>query len=150
MMRGVLALGLAGSLLGCANSSHPLESDPDPSTPSAQVIAAVGETFQLRPGEIARVGDRGLLVLFHGVAGDSRCPSKALILCVWEGNAVVETGLTVGNRAWTWHVLNTTVEPKSAVEDGYRVTLVELAPYPETTDPIDPAAYVATYRAERR
>ena len=150
MIRRVLAIGLAGALVGCANGSHPMESQPGPSAPAAQATATLGETFRLRPGEIASVSGDGVLVNFRTVLADSRCPSEALILCVWEGNAEVQTAVKVGSRAWTWHVLNTTLEPKRAAEAGYIVTLVELAPYPRTTDPIDPAAYVATYRVDRR
>lgn len=112
-----------------------------------------GDTFRLRLGDTADVripGATSLVVTLREVAADSRCPSTALVLCVWAGDAEVMTGVATGGGSWSWFTLHTTLDPKSVAFNGYTVTLVELSPYPKTTDPIDPASYVASFRVDAR
>ena len=108
----------------------------------------LGEPFQLRVGEHAVVDAIGLDVRLLEVASDSRCPSNALILCVWEGDAavVVETSAT-GTRALR-HVLHTTLDPKSIVLGTARLTLQMLDPYPEDVTAIPSEEYAATFVVE--
>jgi hypothetical protein len=108
----------------------------------------LGEPFQLRVGERAVVDAIDLDVHFLDVASDSRCPSNALILCVWEGNAaiVVETSPTGGYARR--YVLHTTLDPKSVVLGTVRLTLRVLDPYPEDVTSIPREEYVATFIVE--
>jgi len=127
----------------CASSSDTLLSL-DPA--AAAVTSQVGQTFQLKPGQTARVGSEGLLVGFRGVASDSRCPTD--VQCVWAGDAEARVPVTVGNADWTTLVLHTTLDPHSATFRTYKITLVELKPSPRSTQKIGSNDYVATLRVE--
>jgi hypothetical protein len=112
------------------------------------VTPGLDEPFTLEVGERARVDGANLYLRFLDVASDSRCPSNALILCVWQGDAavVIEIGPLVGDAAVD--TLHTTLEPKSVpVSDGVLV-LQHLAPYPEDVTPIPIGEYVATFVVE--
>ena len=106
----------------------------------------VGQTFQLKPGQTARVGSEGLLVGFRGIASDSRCAVD--VQCVWAGDAEARIPVTVGSAEWTSLALHTTLEPHSATFRNYKITLVELKPAPRSTSRIDSNSYVATLRVE--
>ena len=106
------------------------------------------EPFEAR----VQIGDEILVdglfgVGFEDVTEDSRCPVD--VVCVWQGNAAVVLGLTVGSGPTVPFTVNTGVEPHSAVHGSYRVTLVGLTPAPISTSPIDRDAYEATLRIER-
>jgi hypothetical protein len=127
----------------CASSSDtPLSLDPA----AAAVTSQVGQTFQLKAGQTARVGSEGLLVGFRGVASDSRCAVD--VQCVWAGDAEARVPVTVGRADWTSLSLHTTLEPKTATFRNYKITLVELKPAPRSTQRIDSNDYVATLRVE--
>lgn len=115
-----------------------------PSAPAATLEARQGETFRLRPGQTARVGD--LLVAFRGIAADSRCPAD--VVCVWEGDATARVRVGTDTADLTPFDLHTALEPK-AIEFGARtVTLVKVEPYPYSSSAIDPARYVVTLRVD--
>jgi len=135
---GVVVLAAA-----CASSSDtPLSTDPTEAAGTSQV----GQTFELRPGQTARVGSEGLLVGFRGVASDSRCAVD--VQCVWAGDAEARIPVTVGRADWTSLALHTGLEPKTAAFRNYKITLVELKPAPRSTSRIDNSSYVATLRVE--
>ena len=92
-----------------------------------------------------RVGDE-VTVPKTVVEEDSRCPVD--MVCVWEGNAAVELGLTAGSGPTHLHVLNTALEPKAVDFSGVRVTLVGVAPEPREGQPIPEDEYVVTLRLE--
>jgi hypothetical protein len=106
------------------------------------------EPFEAR----VQIGDEivvdGLFgVGFEDVTEDSRCPVD--VVCVWQGNAAVVLGLTLGSGPTVPFTVNTGVAPQSAVHGSYRVTLVGLVPAPVSTSPIDRDDYEATLRIER-
>jgi hypothetical protein len=70
-------------------------------------------------------------------------------VCVWQGNAAVVLGLTLGDGPTALTTVNTGVDPQSAVHGSYRVTLVGLMPAPVSTSPIDRDDYEAILRVER-
>jgi hypothetical protein len=113
---------------------------------AAAVTSQVGQTFELRAGQTARVGSAGLLVGFRGVASDSRCPVD--VQCVWAGDAETRIPVTVGNADWTTLTLHTGLDPRSASFRNYKITLVDLKPAPRSTQRIDSNSYVATLRVE--
>jgi hypothetical protein len=135
---GIIALAASA----CASSEMPLSSDPS----EAAVVSAVGQTFDLRPGQTARVGNDGLVVGFRGVASDSRCAVD--VQCVWAGDAEVRIPVTASRSDWTSLALHTTLEPKSATFRNYRITVVGLNPAPRSTARIDSNNYVVTLRVE--
>jgi hypothetical protein len=84
---------------------------------------------------------------FDDLTEDSRCPVD--VVCVWQGNAAVVLGLTLGSGPTVPFTVNTGVEPHSAVHGSYRVTLVGVLPAPYSTYPIDRNDYEAILRVER-
>ncbi len=125
----VLALIAAG--VACTTATEPRLSD----------------EFELRVGDHATFTDAGVRVAFLGVSQDSRCPSQ--VMCVWAGDAavLVETAPypgTVSADSRT-DILHTDLDPKSLGLGLFELTLVRLAPYPETPSSISPDDYVATF-----
>ena len=139
-----IVLFVAATLFaGCSPSSRePLSSNPA----EAVVSADRGQTFELQPGQTARVGSGGLLVGFRGVAQDSRCPSD--VACVWAGDALVRVPVTIGRMAWTPLDLHTNVEPRSATFREYTISVVGLRPNPRSGERIPAGNYVVTLRVE--
>jgi len=144
MRIGILTLTAAAlaALAACNGTTT------DASNRSDTVQAAMDAPFRLRPGEIARIGTDGLMIAFRRVDGDSRCPSD--VTCVWSGDATVVLDVTVARAAWTAAPVHTHVEPRAADYRDYRITLVELSPYPVSTRPIAPGDYIAMLEVTRR
>ena len=109
----MLALAIA---VGCTSANGPDLSGTYAVTPD------LDEPFTLKVGERARVDGANLYLRFLDVESDSRCPSNALILCVWEGDAAVEIEIGPLSGAAAVDTLHTTLEPKSVpVGDGVLV-----------------------------
>lgn len=108
----------------------------------------LGEAFDLSVGERARVGDDGLVIGFRGVREDSRCPID--VECVWTGDGAVALSVTLGRSARRTITLHTNLEPRAEAIGDHVLRLVDLAPVPVSTRPIDPDAYVATLVVEHR
>jgi hypothetical protein len=134
LLSGALA---AAALTACDGSSRFL---------AVRLAESVADTtFSLGVGQEAT---RGVMrIVFTGVNEDSRCPSD--VVCVWAGNAAVEIGVSFGMGPTIRYVLNTTVDPKSVDVGGYRITLVDVQPFPVSTSRIPPASYVATFRFQQ-
>ncbi len=109
------------------------------------VSADLDEPFSLAVGERAWVGEISLSVRFLDVANDSRCPSHALILCVWEGDAAVVIEMVSRRGDVTVDTLHTALQPKSVTVGRGILILRRLDPYPEDVTPIPIGDYVATF-----
>ena len=74
-------------------------------------------------------------VTFQKVAEDSRCPAD--VECVWAGVATVDVQL-MGTYTRPVNVKLSSIDDvkkgysKSAIFNGYKISLVELTPYPKT------------------
>ena len=143
-MRSLKFLLLAGVVLatGCKSSEEVLNSDPA----EAAVVTEVGQTFDLRVGQTARVGSGQLLVGFRGVAADSRCPVN--VQCVWAGDAEIRLQVTVARMAWTDHTLHTGVEPRSLRFRENTITVVGLKPETRSGSTIPKENYVVTLKVD--
>lgn len=123
-----------------------------PAAPTVSDLAAahpdLGEPFRLRVGEHVVVDAVDLDVRFLEVASDSRCPSNALILCVWEGDAAVVVETSRIGADGRRHVLHTTLDPRSVVLGTVRLAFDALDPYPEDVTAIPPGEYAATFVVE--
>ncbi len=125
-------LALLPLVAACGNLAEPRYTSP------TDVALGVGQ--QVTVDSILTLG-------FLGVPADSRCP--ALAMCVWAGDGAVQVAYALGSGPSHPDTLHTTLDPKAALFSSYRITLLELGPYPETTVPIPQAQYVARFRIER-
>ena len=99
----------------------------------------------LAPGESVIANPGALTFAFTGVTDDSRCPTNALIQCVWAGSARVS--LRVTGRNGSRDVTIETMPLRDTVTvDRFLVRLVTVAPAKLTTAPIPAASYRATLR----
>lgn len=141
MLKKALCLLAAVALAGCGPAGEQ-DLGPEASllTGPSVVTIQYGQE-RLVDGTVVRLS-------FGGVLEDSRCPTDALILCVWEGNARVEVGIAAGMEPTIPLRLNTTLQPRSAEWNGVLVTLVEVSPARSTTDEIPLEDYSVTIRLE--
>ena len=138
---------LLSAMLAAACSSPARDVLTLPSAPNSTV--PLGTDFTLAPGESVAVNQESLQLTFVRLTGDSRCPTNALIQCVWAGSAViaVRANLNGGTRDFP---LETYATRDTATVDGFLVRLVGVTPVPLTTDSIPPASYRATMRITRK
>lgn len=137
---------LGGSLLAAACASPARDVLSFPTAPTSTV--PMGSDFTLAPGESVVVSSSGLIISFVRVSNESRCPTEALIQCVWEGSATV--AMTARNGSGTRDFALETYAPRSqATLDGLVVKLLGVTPAPRTLDSIPPASYRATLRISR-
>jgi hypothetical protein len=139
-VRAVFVLSAAIILTGC-----------DPAPPIAPDGGAhrFGEAFVTRARAPQKVG-REMLVSFEGVSADSRCPRT--VTCVWQGAAEVKLkALTLGESRVPHSIaLATAPESEQSAEyHGYRIELLDVAPYPTGTTPPAPGEYTVTLRVTR-
>ena len=132
------SLAASASLAACSSGGNSPTDSGNPSPSDQAISVGVGETVA--------VGTTGVTIAFLRVEEDSRCPLNAL--CVWEGNGKVALTLASGYGASKSVSLNTTTEPRRTDFAGLEIQLSALAPHP-TGEPIDPEAYVATFRIEQ-
>jgi hypothetical protein len=110
------------------------------------VAAKPGEQFTLKVGQRARIDDAGLSVRFVDVVGDSRCPSNALILCVWEGDGAILVEIApLGGGDARADTLHTTLDPKWVLMGTVLLEFLRLDPYPTDVTPIPLDTYEATF-----
>ncbi len=102
----------------------------------------IGEAFELRPGESARVDGAGLEIGLDKVVADSRCPKGEQ--CLWAGDATVRVYLrVVGGPRETSDVKLSAAEGAAIGKSGHSVRLLGLSPYPVSGRRIEPSDYRA-------
>jgi hypothetical protein len=100
--------------------------------------------LKLSPGQAVAVAGTKLRIKFMVVESDSRCPSD--VKCVWAGNAAIKLQLSGLGKSKSV-TLNTSQAGQFVSEtiyQGYKVKLVDLGPYPLSTQKIAPGDYQAT------
>jgi hypothetical protein len=129
-----LCMTLAG---GCA-------APPPASSPAPR--ASLDQPVTLAIGQSVRLTDALVTITFNGVSEDSRCPKQ--VNCVWSGRAVLDFSVQVNGEPAQTMTLSTIHSPQPtniADVGGYRFTLNDVQPYPETPDNlISPDQYRAT------
>ena len=131
-VRVALALAMFG-LVAC---------DESPTAPTV----GLNQEFVLAPGEVAKIADTGLSIRFVGVRGDSRCPADTV--CILGGDAIVRIEVLSfggGRHEYDLH----TGDLRPVVHDGLTIALVNVAPYPFSSQTIQPNDYRATLRVTR-
>ncbi len=106
-LTAVLTLGLGG--LFSANAAEP-----------ETLVVNVGQQKTSVRGKIK--------VKVVEVAEDSRCPVGTT--CVWAGNAKIKITLAKGKKAAKTFELNSTLDPRVIVFEGYDIRFVDLSPRP--------------------
>jgi hypothetical protein len=91
-------------------------------------------------GQTVVIAGTTLRITFNAVDSDSRCPIE--VACVWAGDAAVQLSFAHVTKSGS-ATLHTGINPSSTVFDGFRITLLSLAPDQSEENPIDPASYVA-------
>jgi hypothetical protein len=107
--------------------------------------ATGGSELVFTVGQEVRV-DSLLRLSVTGVPADSRCPTS--VTCAWMGDGAVAITYGLGMGPTYPDTLHTTIDDRSANFGGYRITLVELAPYPEIPGAITPEEYRVRLRVE--
>jgi hypothetical protein len=103
----------------------------------------VDSEFTLAPGQSQTVA--GTTLTFVRVTSDSRCPANAI--CVTAGDAIVRVDVSGRGRSSTHELHTGNMQPVKA--NDLTIELVEVAPYPFSTSPIDPPSYRVTLRVTR-
>ncbi|HEV8123050.1 MAG TPA: hypothetical protein VGP80_02320 [Gemmatimonadales bacterium] len=85
--------------------------------------AELGKDFTLRPGESVRLAGSRSTLTFVAVPEDSRCPPT--VQCIWAGNA--KLSFTLDDAPFA---INSTLEPREAIVQGYHFSLVQLTQRP--------------------
>lgn len=139
------ALGTALLLSACSNTVEPSLNLPA----SPNVAVQMGSDFTLAPGESVVANPGALQLTFVGVTDDSRCPTNALIQCVWAGSARVALRVTGGSGSRDVAIETAPMRDTLTI-DRFQVQLVGVTPPKLTTDPIPASAYRATLRVKAK
>jgi hypothetical protein len=110
----------------------------DPETPTEQNNPKLGELFYMKIGETVSIKNEQLIFQFVNVPEDSRCPEGAV--CVWAGNAAVIIKIVD-----VMDTVNTYLNPKEINYNPYKITLLNLSPYPKLGVLRDTTQYVAQF-----
>jgi len=104
------------------------------------------EPFTLAVGESASFDGVRLTVQFTGVTGDSRCPADAV--CIQGGDAIVHVRVSTGVTGE--YELHTGDSARGAATHGsFRISLVNLQPFPFSGRTIAQSEYRATLTVAR-
>jgi hypothetical protein len=107
--------------------------------PNQQLILAAGTS--------APIEGTSLILEFLRVSNDSRCPGDAI--CITGGDALVHI-IVRGDRSAEYELHTGDSSRASALREGWRITLVNLQPYPfSSLPPIQPSDYRATFDITR-
>ena len=105
----------------------------------------LGQAFEIKVGQEASISSQQLTLKFLSVSEDSRCPQGTI--CMWEGNGKVNIELTSTGQTSYVVELNTAVSLKSeATYQDYKISLLDLQPYPSAGSTIQQSEYIATVR----
>ncbi|MBV6441240.1 MAG: hypothetical protein EPGJADBJ_02921 [Saprospiraceae bacterium] len=96
---------------------------------------SLGEPFLLCYGVNAHLeGNDNLIVSFHTLYGDSRCPMDSLALCVWQGRADAGFTISMGQigKSDTLSIGGLSADPVSDSTSflDYKIKLLAIEPYP--------------------
>jgi hypothetical protein len=109
------------------------------------IKASLGQAFNIKIGQEASISSRQLTLKFLSVLEDSRCPQGTN--CIWQGNGKINIELAPRGQKSSVVELNTATSLKSeATYLRYKITLLDLRPYPSAWSTIQQSEYVATVR----
>lgn len=113
---------------------------------SAKTNTELDTPFQLKIGQSAQINSEGLTIDFLEVTEDSRCPED--VQCIVAGQ--VSTLVSISKNGTVEGDYNLTIGSReedavAITPGGLTIQLEAVAPYPNTTQPIEPADYIATF-----
>lgn len=122
-------------LVACENQSD----NPVLAEKEISKLASSEETFWLKVGESKTLPADNTQIGFQQVVTDSRCPRE--VICVWEGRGDIQLWLKSqpGDSAFADISISGTTSAadtcchESITAFEYKITLLQLDPYPETT-----------------
>ena len=131
-------------------------------TPEASTTATLGEEFSLAPGESAAVTGTELVLTFHDILSDERCPSA--VECADSGPVTVSLSVQQGNGTPTDFTLQTFTDqdgrsPNVQFEGvtnqadlgDYLIRIASVTPYPKDLSPeIQPSEYRVALLVSRK
>lgn len=135
------ALVLSAFAAGACRSTSP-----EPETPSIRsdmlMTARLNEEIGLPAGATLEIIEANLRIRI-GTFDDSRCPTKALIQCVWAGSVRVQLVIAPisGAQASSVVTLETVAGKDVAVVQGKSIRLMRVTPEKEGTEPIPAERY---------
>jgi len=95
---------------------------------AAMVMASDPEELVVRKGDQKMTSRGKITVKFVEIVEDSRCPPD--VNCVWAGNAKIKVTLSKGRKAAKTFELNSALNPRAIVFEGYDISLIDLTPRP--------------------
>jgi hypothetical protein len=132
LIGSVFLLGmLISGLAGCSSGATPSP------TPSA---VALGEKFELAPGQSQSVAGEDLSLKMVGVTADSRCPLG--VECIQAGQAVCQVEITSHGQVSTRDLVEMgLVSGTASAEMGVYHLVFQILPYPEAGKQIKGSDY---------
>jgi hypothetical protein len=115
---------------------------------ASDIMAEIGQPFSLGFNQTANVQDADIDLRFTDVT-DSRCPSD--VVCIWEGQVSIlvdiqdsKDGLVQFNLT----LRGSPEAPNTRSFGNYSITLVDVQPYPVSTQQISQSEYIAKFLVE--
>ncbi len=104
----------------------------------------LGYPFQLQINQSALLQSKDIRIQFLNVTEDSRCPSG--VTCIWQGQVKASIGISKGSQSIGNFTLGLTPDKTMALKsfDNYFVQLIDIKPYPVSTNKTLTSDYVAT------
>lgn len=131
-------------VLSCAAGPAPDQGTPD----GKRLETRLDHPVDVRVGVTVEVGGEPITITFERVTEDSRCPTG--VQCVWAGDATVRLRAEAPKADRAALDLHTHVSrAREADYRGYRIRLVQLAPWPKEGSTPSPDQYVATIVVSR-
>lgn len=119
---------------GCIQTAQPSSYD---------VAAYLDKPFDLKVNETAFIKQENMSITFVDIIEDSRCPMGAV--CVWEGRVIAKVNIVKDSKQWNdVELIMRPGHREFKVIDGYKITLINVEPYPKVKEKIDLSEYVIT------
>lgn len=99
----------------------------------------LGDTVNIKLNETLYLDGENVSLKFDDVLQDSRCPLD--VICIWEGNASV--ALILSENSNKHDIVLNTYRPfgRDTTINNYKITLVDVHPYPMSDNTIDKSKY---------